>query len=297
MSVHQATLEVPAAMAEPFAGLLEDAFAGEPVPPVVTLFESTQDSLWQVALLFAVEPDRQRLGEILSQAQRHLGLDPCELRLEPLAGRDWVSESQKLRIPVVAGSIFVHGAHDRHRRRHFGVSLEIEAGQAFGTGQHATTSGCLITLDRLAKRLRPRHMLDLGCGSGVLALAMARLWGRPVLASDIDPVAVRVATETARRNRLRPGMDIRLVTATGLAHPAIRKAAPFDLVAANILAGPLVEMARDIARVTAPGGHLILAGLLRHQETRVVAAFRHHGLVRRARHVEGDWPTLLLRRA
>lgn len=297
MTFRQASLKVPAASAEALAGLLEDAFSVDPAPPVVTLFEGAKESdPWQVALLFEEEIDRRRLDGVVARAQRSLGLPPHALLVETLAERDWVSESQKLRAPVIAGRIFLYGAHDRHRRRPFGIALEIEAGQAFGTGQHATTAGCLLLLDRLAKRLQPRRMLDLGCGSGVLALAMAKLWGRPVLASDIDPVAVRVAAETVRRNRLRPGRDVRTVAAIGLAHPAIRKAAPFDLVAANILAAPLVGMAGAVAHATAPGGHLILAGLLRRQEARVVAAYRDRGFIRVDRHVEGDWPTLVLRR-
>src|SRR5690606_30118338 len=173
--------------------------------------------------------------------------------------------------PVRAGRFLVHGAHDRDARRPGDIAIEIDAGLAFGTGHHGTTAGCLEMLERVARRERPRNALDLGTGSAVLAIALARLARIPVLATDIDPVAVRVAAENVRINEA--AAYVATATAPGFHHSAFAAAKPFDLIVANILARPLMRLAPDMARHVAPGGSLILSGILDSQRRAVIAAY------------------------
>ena len=207
---------------------------------------------------------------------------------------DWVRRSLEGLAPVAAGRFFIFGTHDRARRRHGGVSLEIDAGTAFGTGHHATTLGCLTALDQLLKSTRPRRILDVGCGTGVLALAAAKALHVNVVASDIDPEAARVAALNAHRNGAAP--YIHALTAAGVKDRRIAAAAPYDLIFANILAGPLIALAPSLSRILAPGGRVILSGLTRDQERAVAAAYRQQGLVRERRIKDGNWMTLMLRR-
>ena len=213
---------------------------------------------------------------------------------EVLPDTDWVALSLEGLKPVRAGRFFVHGAHDRDKSRVGEFAIEIEAGLAFGTGHHGTTSGCLDMIWHVAKRERPRNALDLGTGIAVLAIALAKLARIPVLATDIDPVATVVATANVRLNHVSAYVEAR--TAPGLHHPAFAARAPFDLIVANILARPLMRLAPEMARHVSAGGSLILSGILDRQRNAVIAAyvgqkFRHvHTLER-----EG-WVTLHLKR-
>jgi ribosomal protein L11 methyltransferase len=224
--------------------------------------------------------------------------------LEKLAGRavhvallpdaDWIRLSQEGLPPVRAGRFFVYGAHDAGAVPHGVIPIRIEAGLAFGTGHHETTALCLGVLSDLSKRRRFANVLDLGCGTGLLAIGAAKLWRRPVIASDIDPVAVEVTRENARANG--EGPLVRGVTADGLDHPALAGQAPYDLVVANILAGPLTRLAPAIARALEPGGVLILSGLLAWQENLVASFYRPQGLILRTTRRAGVWTALLLER-
>ena len=207
---------------------------------------------------------------------------------------DWVSRSLEGLKPVRAGGFFVHGAHDRASRRPGGIAIEIEAGLAFGTGHHGTTAGCLEMIRRVVRREHPRNALDLGTGSAVLAIAVARLARIPVLASDIDPVATGVAAANVRLNGA--SQFVTAVTATGFHHPAFAANRGLGLIVANILARPLMRLAPDMADNLARGGSLILSGILDRQRDAVVAAysgqrFRHVATL----HREG-WVTIHLRR-
>jgi ribosomal protein L11 methyltransferase len=212
----------------------------------------------------------------------------------PLPQRDWVRQSLEGLAPVAAGRFFLHGSHDRERRRSGGISLEIDAGTAFGTGHHGTTEGCLRALDGLLKRRKPRRILDLGCGTGVLAIAAARATGTPALATDIDPEAVRVTLANARHNGAA-GL-VRGLTAPGLKDHRIHKGAPYDLILANILARPLVQLAAGLTAILAPGGDLILSGLTRDQVRWVMAAYLNRGLRPLTVGMIGNWATLHLTR-
>lgn len=194
-----------------------------------------------------------------------------ELAREALDDIDWAARALEGLKPVRAGRFLVHGSHDRHARRSGDIAIEIEAGLAFGTGHHGTTAGCLETIERVIKRRRPLCALDLGTGSAVLAIAIARLARIPVLATDIDPLAVRVARANARLNGVE--RTVHAETARGFDHPLIRAAGPFDLIVANILAGPLMRLAPEMARHIAPGGEVILSGILARQRNAVLAAY------------------------
>ncbi|HEX5379375.1 MAG TPA: 50S ribosomal protein L11 methyltransferase [Phenylobacterium sp.] len=213
--------------------------------------------------------------------------------VEKLADADWLAMSLSGLPPVRAGRFFVFGAHDKGRAPPNAVNLRIEAGAAFGTGHHGTTVGCLFAYDALLKARRFEKVLDVGAGTGVLAIAAARTGSRVAVGTDIDRPSVRIAGENARLNKA----GARFVHASGLGHRSVRRAAPYDLVFANILAPPLVALAQDIKGALRPGGTAILSGLLRTQERRVFAAYRSRGF-RLARRIHRDaWATLVLTRA
>ncbi len=221
------------------------------------------------------------------------GLGAPDVAIEALPALDWVAESQKGLAPLRAGRFFVHGAHAAEARPAAALAIQIDAGQAFGTGHHESTRGCLLALEAASRGPRPRSCLDLGCGSGVLAIAMAKLWRVPVLAADIDPLAVTIARENARLNRVGPW--VHALESDGPARRSLVRPGPYDVIAANILAGPLTVMAGGLAGVLAPGGILILSGLLRHQEAAVLERYRSRRLHLRQRLTLGDWVTLVLR--
>jgi ribosomal protein L11 methyltransferase len=209
---------------------------------------------------------------------------------EPLADADWLAMALSGLPPVRAGRFFVFGAHDAGRIPVNAVALRIEAAAAFGTGHHGTTLGCLVAYHDLLKARRFGRALDIGTGTGVLAIAAARTGSRVALGTDIDPVSVRIAAENAALNQARA----RFVHANGLGDRAIAAATPYDLVFANILARPLVRLAPDIARALRSGGVAILSGLLRHQERYVRAAYLARGLRLVRRYHRDAWATLVL---
>jgi len=208
----------------------------------------------------------------------------------PLADQDWIRLSQEGLPPVRAGRFFVYGAHDAGQVPHGVIPMRIEAGLAFGTGHHETTALCLGALSDLARKHSYRNVLDLGTGTGLLAIGAAKLWKRPVLASDIDPVAVEVTRDNARANGVAP--LVRAVTADGLTNPILANAAPYDLLIANILAGPLTQLAPSIIRSLAPGAILLLSGLLYNQEKLVTSFYRSLRYVGARR--SGPWSALVL---
>ncbi len=212
--------------------------------------------------------------------------------VEKLADADWLAMALSGLPPVRAGRFFIFGAHDRGRAPVNAINLRIEAGAAFGTGHHGTTVGCLIAYNDLLKARGFKRVLDVGCGTGVLAIAAARTGSPVAVGTDIDKPSVRIAAENAKLNKA----PARFVHASGLGHRAVREQAPYDLVFANILAPPLVALAQDIKGALVPGGIAILSGLLRTQERRVLAAYRSRGfkLVRRIH--RDAWAALVLQR-
>jgi ribosomal protein L11 methyltransferase len=250
------------------------------------------DGRWDVTVHFAEPPDQPLVRELVANAA---GADIAEgIAFDTVEAKDWVKASLEDLVPVPAGRFVVHGQHDRERVAPNKLGIEIEAALAFGTGHHGTTRGCLLLLDHALKAWRPRRVLDLGTGTGVLAIAAAKALHQKVLASDIDPPSVQVARENARLNV--SGHLVQAIRATGFAAPQFVAAAPFDLVLANILANPLRQLASPMARHLAPSALVILSGLLTHQAPGVIAAYRARGLVP-VRHLRIDgWSSLLLRK-
>lgn len=235
----------------------------------VTINETDEaQALWNVVAYFEDEAAAQGASITLSISGAIIA---------PVPDVDWVRRSLEGLAPVTAGRFFLHGSHDRDRRRSGGHSFEIDAGTAFGTGHHGTTAGCMMILDAILKQRKPQRIFDLGCGTGVLAIAAAKACHVRVLATDIDPEAVRVTKLNAILNNLGP--QVRALTAAGLHHHAIREAGPFDLIFANILARPLVQLAQGLCKLVAPGGTIILSGLTRDQLRWVSAAYKNRGLV------------------
>jgi len=250
------------------------------------------DGIWDVTMHFADAPDRLRVhGFVTDAAGEEIAKG---IAFDIVEAKDWVKATLEDLVPVPAGRFVVHGQHDRARLAPNKLGIEIEAALAFGTGHHGTTRGCLLLLDHVLKAWRPRRVLDLGTGTGVLAIAAAKALHEKILASDIDPVSVKVAQENARLNSC--GHLLQAIPATGFSAPHFAKAGPFDLVLANILANPLRQLATPMARHLAPSALVILSGLLTPQAPSVIAAYRARGLVP-VRHlrIEG-WSSLLLRK-
>ena len=278
------------------AAAVGDAFEEEGWP--VASFETDEARRrWSVSLYVPAEDARaaeKKLAALLTGAGIS-GTIANRIEREDLPDTDWVSKALAELKPVRAGRFIVHGGHDRAAPRAHERAILIEAGMAFGTGHHGTTAGCLEMLDHCLKSRPIRDALDVGTGSGVLAIAIAKSAPVHVLASDIDAEAVRIARCNCRINGVAGRVEV--IRAAGLDHRRFGEAGPFDLVVANILAGPLQAMARDLARQVAPGGTIILSGLLAHQQARIVATYRQHGLQLVRAHLRDGWLTLVMRRS
>ena len=270
------------------AGLLGEVMS--PAPDAVTVFVVAGDAEARlVEAYFSEAPDLVALNAAVAGLGKP-GIAPAVAEMVP--DENWVALSQAALPPVEAGRFTIHGSHDRHRVGSGPYALEIDAGEAFGTAHHATTQGCLLALDKLVHGRRFRRVADIGCGSGVLALAASRILPRASInASDLDPIAVDVSKENARRNRA--GQRIRFAVAAGFDHAVLRRAR-FDLVLANILAGPLVRLAPKMRTALASGGTAVLSGLLTTQAAEVTAAYRAQQFYVQQRYDIAGWTTLVL---
>lgn len=279
---------VPAENAEAFEDLLSGSL------PAVSVFGEDTDAVRQIEGFGPEEPDRAALAVELAVLARSCGIEEPDLTIEAIPPTDWLAATYEAFPPLRIGRFFIHGSHDRTPVPVGAIGLCVDAATAFGTGEHETTSGCLMALQRLAKRRQVRRILDMGCGSGILAFAAARLWRVPVLAVDVDTEAVRVARLNARANRVSAWVNA--FAADGYRDRRVAAVGAYDLIIANILAQPLAAMAKDLAQNLAPGGAAILAGLLTGQQAQVLTAHRMQGLELEARLPVGNWPTLILRK-
>ena len=261
----------------------------EPDDCVCSAFEDN-DGRWQVAVHFREAPEEAGLRVLVAAAAGEAAA--AALSIEPVAPADWVKQSLSGLKPVRAGRFLVHGAHDRARVKPNDIGIEIEAALAFGTGHHGTTLGCLLALDDLAKRRHARRVLDIGTGSGVLAIAAAKTFRTPVVAGDIDPVAVAAARANARLNGTPA---IVFVHAAGAKARTIAAQAPYDLIFANILLGPLLRLAEPVRALTAANARIVLSGLLPSHANAVLAIYRAQGLMLERRILIDGWITLVLR--
>ncbi|MDQ0395247.1 50S ribosomal protein L11 methyltransferase [Labrys monachus] len=286
---HVARIVTDEARARRIADLLGESF--DPTETAIAAFEredGTPRPPWLVEVYFRSDPDRQAVGDLIALAA---GPD-VEVAFDSFGDKDWVAASLEGLAPVPAGRFTIHGSHDRARVPANTIAIEIEAALAFGTGHHGTTRGCLLALDALLKRKRPQRPLDIGTGTGVLAIAAARALHRRVLASDIDPVAIATARNNIRFNRA--GAFVTAIVARGTTAGPIQAGKPYDLVFANILVGPLVRLAAPMAKLLAPGATVILSGLLHAHANAALAAYRAQGLHLVRRIPLDEWTTLVL---
>ena len=297
MTCYKLTLPCTRAEAEMLNGDIEVLAMMEPPPALITREpDEARPDVWELNAYFEEKPDGASIALIQSLIPSAAGVVPL---LEALADEDWVTISQQGQEPVRAGRFYVHSSNSATPVPSGAVPFVIDASLAFGTGNHATTAGCLAMLDRMkVQGKRFDHIADIGTGTGLLAFAAMHLWPRAyATASDIDPVSVVVARDNAAINRVTLGQQqgrIAVCAASGTDHEMIQRRAPYDLVIANILAGPLIELAPALALIMAEGASLVLAGLLARQTSAVAKAYRKHGVHLLEVAESGDWPCLRL---
>ncbi|MBY8977801.1 50S ribosomal protein L11 methyltransferase [Rhodobacteraceae bacterium NNCM2] len=264
--------------------------AMSPAPTGVGVFEIEDGTgTWEVGGYFVDPPDRAAL---MLLAAMHGAKD---FAVSKLPDHDWVAQVRRELSPVKAGRFVVHGGHDSHRIAPNQIGIRIEAAMAFGTGHHETTRGCLLLIESLARSGKiVRQVGDIGSGTGVLGMAAAKIWRCPVLATDIDPIAVATARENVRVNGTQPW--VLSARAVGTRLPLYRERRPFDLILANILAAPLKRLAPQVRDNLAPGGHAVLSGLLTRQIPSVEAVYGSHGFAVEKRLTLGEWTSLILRK-
>jgi ribosomal protein L11 methyltransferase len=279
---------VPGLFREPFTAALE-SFAD-----AVSFSEPDSRGQSRIEATTAANPDPALVGAALALVAASLKIAEPEAAIERLSEQEWVAAWNMALAPLRIGRFFIHNSEFRGRPAAGCLVLSIDSGGAFGTGRHESTQGCLLALAALAKSRRVKSALDLGCGGGILALAAARLWPARVLACDNDPESVAVARAAVRRNGMRARVQV--VPAEGPSRRIVMRRAPFDLIAANILAPPLMAMARGLSRSMAPGGAIVLAGFLDKESMAVERRYRNLGLGLVARIGIGPWRTLVLER-
>ena len=285
-AIHIARFAIDEASANDISDLLAESL--DPAETTVAAFE--HNGRWAIELHFLRHPDEGAIRDLVALTA---GKDAVRrLTFATLSPRDWTKASLAGLKPVEAGRFVVHGGHDRARIAAHRIAIEIEAALAFGTGHHGTTRGCLLALDRIARFERPRRILDVGTGTGVLAIAAAKVFRTPVLASDIDAQAVAVATANARLNHVPSWVEV--VHANGLGARRISARGRYDLILANILLSPLKRLAAPMAKLIAPNGRIVLSGLLASQASAALAAYRAQELALERKVTLDNWTTLTL---
>ncbi|WP_074381273.1 50S ribosomal protein L11 methyltransferase [Bartonella doshiae] len=274
--------------AEQLYALVETAFDEEGYPLALTEIDE-KSALYELSLYV----DKENQENASKRFANILTVDPNKIKSEILPDIDWVKKSLEGLIPIHSGPFFLYGNHNRENIPPNVLPIEIEANQAFGTGHHGTTTGCLEMIAKVVQNENPQNALDLGTGSGVLAIGIAKLKPIAILASDIDPIAIQVAQHNIELNGVKK--YITAVTATGFAHDKIASRAPFDLIVANILANPLIELAQEMAQALQKGGSLILSGILEEQHTSILEAYVKQGLKHIETYHRQGWVTIHLK--
>lgn len=261
----------------------------------VSWFETKDSDVWVVEAITTTEPDRNLFIDILSIACKNLNTSPPSLFIEEIPDTDWLEATWRNFPPRQIGRYYVYGSHTQPKPPENSVILEINAATAFGSGEHETTTTCLLTLDDLATQgHKPQKPIDMGCGSGILAIAMAKTWDIPVTAADNDPESVRVATANAALNKCDTLLKVYL--SEGFESTDVRTHGPYDLIVANILATPLIEMASPLSEALSPEGLVILSGLLSRHREDVVKTYTAQGLTFVSHRTMNDWEALLLKK-
>lgn len=269
--------------------------------PSITAFEIEGDPENKLMeIYFADLPDKNAIEIAVAETAKIFGIAPPTCTLERVIDKDWVAESQKLLTPIEAGDFYLYGSHDEKTIPSRKIPILMEAGQAFGTGSHETTNGCLLAIDALGKSITPNNILDLGCGSGVLAVAMAKIWQSKIIASDIDPIATKTTIENLKSNGIElvdyeyTAQGVAVITSNGFENGVIASSGPYDLIVANILAEPLKQLAPDIVKNLSPRGILVLSGLLQDQDNSVRTTYEKQGLHVKSTFPINEWQTLVL---
>ncbi|KEG19210.1 50S ribosomal protein L11 methyltransferase [Bartonella bacilliformis] len=275
--------------AEQFYNLIENAFDEEGYPLVLAEIDE-EKALYELSLYV----DKNNQDNVRKDFARILSLDPSKINIEILPDIDWVKKSFEELKPVHAGRFFLHGHHDRDKIPSNVFSIEIEAGQAFGTGHHGTTSGCLEMITKVVQNENPQNALDLGTGSGVLAIAIAMLKPIPVLASDIDPIAIQVAQHNIKLNGVEKHVTAVIASGFNYDDKETVPCVPFDLIVANILANPLIELAEEMVKALQKNGSIILSGILEEQQDNVLQAYVQQGLKHIETYHRQGWVTVHL---
>ncbi len=278
------------------------ATSGDEYPSIVASKFSANSDNKRMEVYFSKKPSVSDLERAIFNMAKIFEIDAPTCVLKEMVDKDWVAESQKLLKPIEAGRFFLHGSHDAGSIPKEKISILMEAGQAFGTGSHETTHGCLLAIDDLANKITPSRVLDLGCGTGVLAIAASKVWQSKIVASDIDPIATETTQDNLRLNHVNT-VDINMaahgvaaITSNGFEDEAIVSNGPFDLIVANILAKPLRQLAPEIVDNLAPNGKLILSGLLKEQDASVRSSYEVIGMHVSSTFPINEWQTLVLSR-
>lgn len=272
-----------------------EAALTEVLPPeaAIASIELREGIDWRLEAFVEAQPDQALLSRVVAIVARAFGVAAPKIVLSQIDDQDWVAENQRSFLPFTVGRYFIYPSFHQTTVPRDKIGILIDPGMAFGTGTHATTQGCLMAIDEIARNETIGRAIDVGCGSGILAIALAHAARRRVTACDNDPIAVRVTEENAKIN----GVANRIIAlrAEGLDHVEIARCAPFQVIVANILAQPLIDLAPALSRGLKPGGHLILSGLLAKQEIMVADAYRAEGISLAKRIEGGDWVTLMMR--
>jgi ribosomal protein L11 methyltransferase len=277
----------------PTEAVAEMAAALEPFGLALSCFEIGTGDRWTIETYTVGMPNKSALVAAVAVAASAAGIKEPDLLCAPLPKTDWLAENRRSFPPIQVGRYFVYPTHYDGPLPANAKKICLDAATAFGSGEHETTRGCLATLGALARRIRPRRVLDLGCGSGILSIAAAKMWPCQVLAVDIDQESVRVCRANALANGV--GAQVSVLESDGVSAGRVRRTGPFDMVLANVLAGPLIRMAPSIARQITRPGNIVLSGLLQNQQSSVTAAYLRRGFLPVAKRQFGDWPTLLLK--